>query len=154
MTQPKALAGCQVMPPLKPAAPSGAGKAPRSLGTQSDRGQGQAKGRWQDLNAFVDGTMRHIDGTSAKVWFALFRDARSNGIAKASNADLARRTGMSVRSVFNARRRLLGLGLIELVRRGSLATGASVYRVFALIPATHCRLQPAKPRRKPGQPVA
>ena len=48
------------------------------------------------------------------------------------SADLARRGGMTPRTVERAIASLIGRGLLKRVRRGSLWTGPSTYRVLGL----------------------
>jgi len=51
---------------------------------------GQAPGRFQTLNAFVDGTLRGLSRSEMAAWLVLYRDTRE-GIARTSLADMARR---------------------------------------------------------------
>ncbi len=117
-------------PPLEPLAP----RPPTP-----DRTTGEPKrkraggGRFGVLNRFVDVTLRRIGPTAAAVWLVLFRDTKPDGLARASQADLARRTGRSVRTVYAALRQLETAGLLIVVRRGRLNAGATVYRVRPLV---------------------
>lgn len=89
-------------------------------------------GRFAQFNAFVDETMRSFRSAAAlKVWVVLFRDARPNGIATASQEWIARRAGVDVRSVKRGVRDLKALGLLEVRRKGGTGRGASTYRVHA-----------------------
>ena len=87
-----------------------------------------AGNRWRVLNDFLDGTMRGLTFGEAKVWLLLFRDARG-GVARTGQADLARRSGLTVRGVQKVLPRLRAKGLLSVVRRGGLGTGPSTYRV-------------------------
>jgi hypothetical protein len=116
---------------------------------------GRPGGRWAVLNAFVDVTIRDLDGSTVKVWFILFRDTKQDGLARASDADLGRRAGVSVRTIYTARKRLERAGLLRVVRKGRLGAGGSIYRVLALPQLeAGCRLQPATARQNPQKPVA
>ncbi|MBN2559405.1 MAG: helix-turn-helix domain-containing protein [Phycisphaerae bacterium] len=96
-------------------------------------GKRRTAGRFEVLNAFVDVTLRELDATAAVVWLILYRDTKPNGLACTSQSDLARRAGLSISSIYRALRRLTRLGLLTLVRRGRVNSGASVYRVRAEI---------------------
>lgn len=71
-----------------------------------------------------------------RVWLVVFRDLKPEGIARAGQADIARRAGLCVRSVGGAIRRLIDRGLVQVVRRGRLNGGPSIYRVRGCNPAT------------------
>jgi len=57
--------------------------------------------RFAVLNAFVDTTLAELSRSEIAVWFVLYRDTR-NGTVRTSQANIARRAGMSVRSVGKA----------------------------------------------------
>lgn len=80
------------------------------------------------LNSFVDASLRDIGSSAAVVWLVLFRDTR-NGLARTAQQDIARRTGLTARTVYSALKRLQGCGLVRVVRRGGLNRGPSVYRL-------------------------
>lgn len=141
------IPGCGVLPPLKARA-----KRP-AKGSQAPPARSGA-GRWQTLNAFVDATLKVLTGAQAKVWFILFRDTKKDGLVRASDAELARRAGTSPRSVFRARRRLIALGLLEVVRTGGLFKGPSVYRVRALTADTGGELHADIRGNGPRTPVS
>jgi hypothetical protein len=88
----------------------------------------QATGRFQVLNAFVDGTMAGLKRSELAVWLVLFRDAR-DGIACTAQEDIARRAGCARRNVNRALDRLQRLPLVEMVYRGGPDRGVSRYRV-------------------------
>ncbi len=73
--------------------------------------------------------MRDLTGAEAPVWLALFRDTKPDGVARTSQADLARRVGAHVCTIKRAVARLCGRGLLTVVFRGSLRKGPSAYRV-------------------------
>ena len=87
--------------------------------------------RFAVLNAFVDFGLADADltGAETKVWLILFRDTKAEGTARAGQADIARRAGLSVRGVKLALRNLKAKGMVDVVRRGHLNAGPSVYRV-------------------------
>jgi|694.fasta_scaffold19357_9 hypothetical protein len=87
-----------------------------------------ASRRFATLNTFVDQVMRHLSPVESAVWLALFRDTR-HGQASASNRDLARRTGCSVRAVTNAMQELRRFHLIEGLALSKSKGQASLYAV-------------------------
>ena len=60
--------------------------------------------RFAVLNAFVDTTLAELSRSERAVWFVLYRDTR-NGTVRPSQANIARRAGMSLRSVGKLSRR-------------------------------------------------
>jgi hypothetical protein len=88
-----------------------------------------APGRFHVLNAFVDLHLATMSNTAAVVWLILFRDTKPNGQACTSQGDLARRAGVSSRTVRTALRTLIEARLVRVVRRGSVNQGAAVYAV-------------------------
>src|SRR5262249_43065013 len=88
-------------------------------------------GRFGVLNTFVDVTLRTLDSTAALVWLILFRDTKPDGLARASQSDLARRAGVSVSTVYRAIRQLDRARLLIVVRKGRVGAGVSIYRVRA-----------------------
>lgn len=134
MTQSPILTGCDVLPPLELDA-SRQSKPKSQNGTnRRDTTDISARtgNRFIELNSFVDLTLRKVGGTAAKVWMILWRDTKPNGLAMTSQADLAKRAGVSVRSVYTALKVLESIGLLTPVRKGRIGTGASVYRVSPL----------------------
>jgi DNA-binding GntR family transcriptional regulator len=59
----------------------------------------------------------------------LWRDTKPDGLARTAVADLARRIGNDRSTVIRALRLLVERGRLEVVRRGGLGRGVSVYRV-------------------------
>lgn len=110
---------------------------------RADRGVGKSKGkgprakrgsgRFSVLNTFVDVTLRQLDRTAAVVWLILYRDTKPNGLARTGQADISRRAGVTVRTVYTALRRLEKLGLLLVVHKGGLNRGASIYRLRAVV---------------------
>jgi predicted transcriptional regulator len=131
------LTGCEVLPRMQPK-PSTNGRVHHALsgdgGKINKSGDKTARNqrRWQMLNAFVDCAMGELSGAEIAVWLILFRDTKPTGTARTSQTDLARRAGVSTRTVERTIARLSERGLLKIVRRGGLRAGASVYRVRAL----------------------
>ncbi len=115
------LPGCSVLPPMETVAKMN-GKP---------KGKRQTAERFAVLNAFVDVTAGELSRSEIMVWLVLYRDTK-NGTARTSQADIARRGGLSVRSVAAAIGKLRGRGLLSVVRRGGLQCGPSTYRVHPL----------------------
>jgi DNA-binding MarR family transcriptional regulator len=81
------------------------------------------------LNGFVDGVMGTLPRAAALTWVCLWRDTKPDGLARTAVADLARRVGVDRSTVLRALPLLVERGLLEVVRRGGLGRGVSVYRV-------------------------
>lgn len=94
--------------------------------------KGKSNDRFAVLNAFVDFTMANLDHPSRSVWFVLYRDTRPDGLARTSQGDIARRIGMSDRTVRRVIHNLESLGLLTVTYRGGLGGRLSVYRVHAI----------------------
>jgi hypothetical protein len=86
--------------------------------------------RFQLLNAFVDGGMSDLSRAELAVWLTLYRDTKRDGTARASLDDLARRGGMDRQTASRAVGRLGRRKMLQVLRRGGLNRGPSVYRVF------------------------
>jgi len=91
-------------------------------------GKQKQTGRFHVLNTFVDASLRNVKKSAAKVWLILYRDTR-DGLARTGQQDIARRAGVSDRTVRTALRELERGGLLVVHRKGSLNRGPSVYRV-------------------------
>jgi hypothetical protein len=100
-------------------------------GTAAD-GKRRAGDRFHTFNAFVDVTMADLRPAERSVWLILFRDTGPDGLARTSQADLARRAGVTQRGVRKALCVLERRGLVSVVQRGRLLSGPSCYRVRAL----------------------
>ena len=116
------------MEPAPPPAHSTEGAADRPKNKTAKRKTGE---RFGVLNAFVDFTAGSLARGELLVWLVLFRDAR-DGIARTSQADIARRAGMSDRTVRRTLKRLESRGLLQTVYRGGINRGLSRYRVLPL----------------------
>lgn len=86
--------------------------------------------RFEILNAFVDGGIKGLSRSEIVVWLILFRDTKPDGTARASLADLARRGGMDRQTASRAVGRLTKRKMLQVLKRGGLNRGPSVYRVF------------------------
>lgn len=136
MNEPRILPGCTTLPPMKPATN---GRHGPTIGAANDGKAGdkqKAKRKTGDrfavLNAFIDFTMGDIDRAEMAVWFALYRDTKPDGLARTSQADLARRAGTTDRTVRRAIASLERRQLLKIVHRGGLQKGTSTYRIFPL----------------------
>lgn len=129
-TRPKALDGCDVLPPMEPDRPRPKPKrAPKSQRT-SKRGRKAGSGRFAVLNRFVDESMRKLDRTAACVWLVLYRDTKRDGTVQTGQTDIARRCDVCVRTVYAALETLRKHGLLTVIRKGRLGSGPTVYRIF------------------------
>jgi hypothetical protein len=88
-----------------------------------------AQDRFATINAFTDFGLGRLGRAEIAVWVILWRDTKPDGLARTSQADLARRAGCYLSTVKRAVRKLVGAGLLEMVRRGRLGAGPSAYRV-------------------------
>lgn len=95
----------------------------------------QARRRFHDFNGFVDVSLAHLTRSAVAVWLVLFRDARAEtGLARTGQADIARRAGISERSVRKALTELIDAGLVKVVVQGRLGTGPSLYKIRGVNP--------------------
>lgn len=117
------LPGCSTLPALD--------SLPEAAPNRNEGGAARRKAadRFAVLNSFVDVTLADLRSRGdVAVWLVLYRDTR-NGTARTSQADIARRVGMSPRGVAKALRRLEQRGLVKCVYRGGLGRGVSRYLV-------------------------
>lgn len=115
-------------PPMDSPRPTPSVRSPDQGTPPKGTARSAAAGRFGVLNCFVDTTMADLTRGELAVWLAVFRDSR-DGTARTSYDDLARRTGLNRRNVGRALRGLERRGLLQIVRRGGLRRGPSVYRV-------------------------
>ena len=125
-SEPPILAGCAVLPPMnnKPKRKPAPATEPKQPSKSRDR--------FKVLNNFVDFTLRELKAADVRVWFVLYRDTK-DGTAATAQTDIARRAGVSVRTVHGSVKRLERLGLLKVIYRGRLNRGPSRYRVLPLI---------------------
>lgn len=98
-----------------------------------DTPRGRQGNRFAVLNTFVDCTLATLPRTDALVWLVLFRDSHGQ-TAKSAQAYIAGRSGLCVRTVKAAIKRLRAAGLVDVVRRGGFRRGISVYKVYGHAP--------------------
>lgn len=89
----------------------------------------RSKDRFSEINGFVDVTLQGLTRAELVVWLILWRDTKPNGVARTSQADLAKRGGISLRMVQYALQSLQELDLLKVVHRGRIGKGCSTYRV-------------------------
>ena len=151
--EPQPIPVGQEPPPLLPAtARTGTkGEGPSPNGTDGRRGQrpgrgGGARGtvvrrttgdRFAVLNAFVDCTLAGLTRNEIAVWLVLYRDTKPDGTARTGQTDIARRAGISARSVRRGIEGLLRKELAKRVYQGGIGRGASAYRIRPLLPDKH-----------------
>jgi len=138
---PTPLTGCKVLPPMPtPQDTAREQGQDRRREPQAAQGQPKPKGRQRGgrvgqrlgvLNMFVDCTLATLPRTDALVWMVLFRDAHG-GTAKSAQAYIGRRAGVCVRTVKAAIKRLVLAGLVDVLHRGGLNRGLSIYRIRPL----------------------
>jgi hypothetical protein len=93
------------------------------------------RGRFAEINGFIDVTLATLTPSEVAVWLVLFRDTRAaTGTARTGQEDIARRAGITSRGVRKALAGLTGKGLVKVVSRGRIGVGASVYRVRGVNP--------------------
>ena len=86
--------------------------------------------RFETLNAFVDSGMADLTRAELALWLVLYRDTKRDGTACASLGDIARRAGIERRSATRAVGKLVRRKMLQVLRRGGLNQGPSVYCVF------------------------
>ena len=128
----KVLPPGAVLPPLV-TADAGKGAPTRPAGRKGGKTHAKRRqrhyGRFAVLNGFVDGVMGTLPRAAALVWVTLYRDTKPDGLARTAVADLARRVGGDRSTVIRALRLLVERGRLDVVRKGGLGRGVSVYRV-------------------------
>ena len=117
------LDGCTVLPPMQPSTQPTAKPPP-----QRKPRHAKTRDRFALLNAFVDMTAGELPRSGILVWIILYRDTR-DGIARTSQADIARRAGSSKRTVGRAIHDLQRRGLLRVIRRRDLNRGPAHYEV-------------------------
>jgi DNA-binding transcriptional ArsR family regulator len=125
----KVLPPGTVLPPLVTAdQPERPICPPERRERQKSRARGLGE-RFGPYNRFVDREMATLPRAAALVWFALWRDTKPDGTARAAISDLARRAGANRATISRALRVLTDRGLLDRVRQGGLGRGTNVYRV-------------------------
>jgi hypothetical protein len=126
--QPRILPVGEEPPPLHRGGPA----RREATGVTRRKEKRSSRGRFLCINAFLDVTMAGLDRAALAVWLLLWRDTKPDGLARTSQADLARRAGCDPRTVRRALAILQGAGLVTVVSQGGLNRGLSVYRVDPL----------------------
>ena len=134
MTDPRIIPPGETLPELNPSETPrriNGDTAPPAKRKPSRRGN-TVRRRFALLNAVADAALPRFKGRAElAAWLVLFRHAKADGIATASAADLARRAGCSESAMRRALKRLRKAGLVERIKRGTLAGGPSVWRLLA-----------------------
>ena len=86
--------------------------------------------RFEMLNAFVDSGMADLSRAELAVWLVLYRDTKPNGTVRASLGAIAHRAGIDRQTASRAVGKLARRKMLQVLRRGGLSQGPSVYRVF------------------------
>jgi hypothetical protein len=150
MSTPRVLQPGEVLPPLDslsdspapaaadlqepaalPARRSAGRVPPRSgrSGAAQQRPDSHSKGRFQEINEFVDHTMKTLEFRASLAWFTVWRNTKPNGLAKIAISDLARRMGCSQDTAKRAIKDLKRAGLLTVVAPGSISRGVTTYRL-------------------------
>jgi len=98
--------------------------------------------RWGNLNGFVDVSLRGLTPAEVRVWLILFRDTKQNGTARTGQTDIATRSGLSVRMVRRAIKKLRDGELVRVVVRGGLNAGPSTYQLRGVNPDWRTSVSP------------
>jgi len=125
------ISGCGVLPPMNDDLPTKrkpADSVRANLPEQKKTTKTAAADRFGVLNGFVDCSMTGLGKADIATWLVLFRDTR-NGSVSISQANIARRAGVSDRAVRTAIEKLVGNGLLTVLVQGGLNRGVSRYRV-------------------------
>jgi len=91
--------------------------------------------RFAEINQFIDFTLANLTPAARSVWLILWRDTKPNGLARTGQADLARRAGVTERTVREALGELAEAGLMKVVKRGRVGIGPTTYRVRSVNPS-------------------
>lgn len=136
MTDPRIIPPGEVLPPMdlgeRPARRNG--RTPTDVEPKPKRkpgrGGGAVRRRFALLNAFIDGELPRRTRAELAAWLLLYRHAKPDGVVTASVADLARRAGRDESAMRRALKRLREAGLVDRIKRGTLAGGPSVWRLL------------------------
>lgn len=134
--------------PFAPASGKGRRKAEQTA-TAAAGVRGGTGERFATFNMFVDLAMRHLRPTEVAVWIVLFRDCR-NGVLTTSHRDIARRSGVSLRSVTDAMDVLRRTKLVEPLTLSRHKGTASTYRLTATPDACLRTLEKLSAKRTQG----
>jgi len=87
----------------------------------------QSSYRFETLNHFVDHTLADLTPAEVRVWVVLYRDTKSDGKARASLDDIARRAGVHRQTAWKAIGALKRRNMLKTIKRGRLNAGPSTY---------------------------
>ena len=108
------------------------------------------RSRWVTFNTFVDRVARHLETQEQAAWHTVFRWTQDD-TAEIRIADIAAKIGRSTRSAQRAIERLIAVGLLERLKRGTRQGGPSRYRLEPDPAVALPRLQPtARPQHDTG----
>lgn len=108
------------------------------------------RGRWLTFNTFVDRVARHLELHEQAVWMVIYRVAQDD-TAEVGVEDIATKINRSTRTVKRAVDRLVEVGLLERLRRGTKQSGPTRYRLEADPAVALPKLAPATvPQRDTG----
>lgn len=128
MTDPRIIPLDRPLPPMDADDP--ADRQPQQPPKRkTDRRKRAVRRRFRLLNMFVDAAMAGLRPSDVAVWLVLYRHAKADGTVTAAVSDLGRRAGYCESATRRALKRLAAAGLIERLKRGTLAGGPSVYRM-------------------------
>jgi len=100
------------------------------------------RGRWLTFNTFVDRVARHLELHEQAVWMVIYRTVQDD-TAEIGVEDIATKINRSTRTVKRAVDRLVAVGLLERLRRGTKQSGPTRYRLEADPAVALPRLAPA-----------
>lgn len=123
---PPVLSGCSVLPPMVTPRPR-----PVSNVTSKPKRTAATPNRFGEINSFVDFTLAGLSRNETAVWLVLWRDTK-DGTSRTAQIDIARRAGISRRTVIRILAALESKGLLQTVHRGGLNRGMNVYRIHPL----------------------
>lgn len=116
----KPLPGCEVIRPTVP--------EPIQAQPSRKKKRNAVVTKLAAANRFLDSSARLLSPASVLVWMLLWRDERG-GTVRTAVSDLARRSGLSARTVKRALRVLREGGFVATDHRGTPTTGPTVYRL-------------------------
>lgn len=131
MTAANVLPAGVCLPPMPTGNEAPTPPAARMARKRPRRGSRKKSDRFDTMNPFMDVHARTMRPSTALVWVCVWRDvdARRGGVARTAVSDIARRLGISPRTVKRALAVLIKGGFLEQVIRGGIGRGPSTYRV-------------------------
>jgi hypothetical protein len=123
---PTKLTGCSVLPPMEAKVKTGPSITSTSMKSR------KAADRFGVINGFVDCSLADLSRAELATWLVLWRDTKKSGTARTGATDIARRIGASKRAVLDALAKLQKKGLADVLYRGGINRGVSVYQVHPL----------------------